>query len=67
MAKSLCETCANMRKRRWENEKNPDTTFFEIRCNSFSPWNVTFHVVTECNQYEEKKLTRKEYESEVPK
>jgi hypothetical protein len=65
--KSLCETCFNMRKRRWWREADPETIMTQVRCSVTAPYNVTYHVVLECNQYTEKKLTRQEFEDEGKK
>lgn len=60
---SLCLTCFNGNKRRWEKEDDSGKIFLQIRCNAgFCPANVTFMVVIECNKYDERTLTKKQFE-----
>ena len=62
MSASLCETCCNVRKRKWINQMgNPTIICSKMECSVYSPRDVAFLTVSECNKYEEKRLTRQEF------
>ena len=59
---SLCDDCFNCFKREWEREDNLDSVFSDMVCTVYPIKNATRLIVTKCNKFDEKKLTRKRFE-----